>query len=103
MTGLEALVALIPYVLGVALVVAVFIGLGLLRKWRDGATLPTEEMIAWAAVMAVEQMFFDKDGVFKKAEAKKFMLVYFPALDDSQLDMWIESAVKLMNDSRVIE
>lgn len=100
---MDALVSLAPYVIVVAVIVAAFVGLKLLRGWRDGAISPTEEMVAWAAVTAVEQMFFDKDGAFKKEEAKKFIRAYYPNLDEVQLDMWIESAVKLMNDGRVFE
>lgn len=56
--------------------------------------------VAYAAVLAVEQMFFDKDGDFKLQQALDYVKAVFPNVDVNQARMWIEAAVMSMNESQ---
>jgi hypothetical protein len=98
--GIAVLVSLIPYVILAAVVWVAWVGLGVARNWVATAGETKEAGIAWAAVTAVEQLFFSQDGSFKKAQAIEFFKKYFPAMDEETANMWIESAVNMMNSQR---
>lgn len=98
--GVNVLVALVPYVLAAVVVWIVFVVRGVSKGWLANAGTPTEAGVAWAAVNAVEQLFFDQEGEFKYDAAAEFFARYFPDLDDAKVRMWLEAAVKQMNDAQ---
>jgi hypothetical protein len=91
---------LVPYVLLAVVVWIVWVGRSEAHEWLSKSGDTKEAGIAWAAVTAVEQLFFSQDGTFKKAAALEFFKKYFPNIEEEKANMWIESAVNMMNSQR---
>jgi hypothetical protein len=95
----QAIMAFMPYLVAGGFAVLVFGALWFLK--RLALQLPTKDGLdiqdfTNAAVLAVEQMFFEKDGEFKRAEVVRVVRKIFPGANETELMVWIEAAVRVM-------